>query len=65
MSKVAQIINSNGDKYLILKESVAGILMTRRGDVHLFTTGGRIGLGHVPETAEQLTEMLLGGEDDE
>jgi len=65
MSKVVTINDPYGNRFDILKRSVAGILMQRNGTAVVFTTGGKITISNVMETADELREMLLGGEDDD
>ena len=61
MSKIATVINANGDRFDILKESVAAVMKCRSGGTVVFTTGGKITLGLVAESADQMKEMLMGG----
>jgi len=65
MSKVVTLTDSYGNRFDILKGSVAGILMQRNGNAVIFTTGGKITINNVLHTADELREMLLGGEDDD
>lgn len=65
MSRVVTLTDPYGNRFDILKGSVAGILMQRNGNAVIFTTGGKINIANVPLTADELSEMLLGDEDDE
>ena len=65
MSRVVTLTDPYGNRFDILKGSVAGILMQRNGNAVIFTTGGKINIANVTLTADELSEMLLGDEDDE
>lgn len=65
MSRVVTLTDPYGNRFDILKGSVAGILMQRNGAAVIFTTGGKINIANVTLTADELSEMLLGDEDDE
>ena len=65
MSRVVTITDPYGNRFDILKGSVAGILMKTNGTAIIFTTGGKIAIDGVMYTADELREMLLGGEDDD
>ena len=65
MSKYYIGTNANGDRYAILKESVSAVFMARSGNTVVFTTGGKVSLGAVPEIVETLAEALMGGDEDE
>lgn len=62
MREIVMIVNSNGAVYSILKSSVTGVLKNRNGTAVVFTTGGKITLGHVDMSAPELTKKLMGGE---
>ena len=65
-NKVLTIYTHDCTRFSILKESVVGV-MSRDGGrkAVIFTTGGPISVGHPYETADELCEKLMGGEDSE
>lgn len=65
MSKVVTIADPFGNRFDILKGSVAAVLVQRNGNAVIFTTGGKITITDVKESADQLRELLLEEDEDD